>query len=102
MDNKKVVYACAICGNTYDEIEDRTYCESICMKRKKDEMKKVAEAKRLEEYEARAAEVDAAIDHALELREKLFDDYGINYAYNNYKRVPNNPYMMVLKHFCLI
>lgn len=102
MENKKVMYKCAICGNAYDEIEDRMHCEGICIKRKKDEMKKVAEAKKLEEYEARALEVDAAFDHAFELRKKLFDDYGINYPYNNYKRVPNNPYMMALKHFGLI
>ena len=39
-DNKiyaKTMYKCGVCGNTYEELEDRVACESACLKKKKAE-----------------------------------------------------------------
>lgn len=79
MENKtyaKPMYKCAICGNTYDEIEERMHCERKCIKQKKEEMKKAAAEKKQAEQKARKAEVDAAINKASELLNKYVADYG--------------------------
>lgn len=81
MENKKPMYKCAVCGEVYDSIAQRMNCEQTCLKKKEEEERKAAEAKKAAEYETRKKEVDAAFDHAYELRDKLLKDYG-SYAYH--------------------
>lgn len=90
MDNKicaKPMYKCAVCGEVYDSIEQRMNCEQTCLKKKAEEERKAAELKREAEYAVRKEEVDAAFDHAFELRDKLVRDYG-SYVYH--KATVNN------------
>lgn len=50
-DNKiyaKTMYKCGVCGNTYEELEDRVACESACLKKKKEEVTRAEKLK----YEA--------------------------------------------------
>lgn len=77
---KKTMYKCAICGGAYDSIAQRMNCEQKCLKKKEEEERKAAELKKAAEYEARHKEVDAAFDHAYELRDKMVNDYG-SYVY---------------------
>ena len=85
MENKvcaRPMYKCAVCGEVYESIAQRMNCEQACLKRQEEEAKKIAEAKKAAEYEARLAEVDAAFDKAYKLRDKLVEDYG-EYHYNH-------------------
>jgi hypothetical protein len=84
MENKtyaKPMYKCAICGEIYESIPQRINCEMTCLKKKEEEDRKAAELKEKEEYMTRKAEVDAAFDHAYELRDKFLKDYD-SYAYS--------------------
>ena len=85
MGNKsyaKPMYKCAVCGEVYESIAQRMNCEQACLKKKEEEKRKAAEAKKAAEYNARIEEVNAAFNRAYELRDKLVADYG---AYH-YKR----------------
>ena len=90
MDNKvctKPMYKCAVCGEVYDSIAQRMNCENTCLKRQEEEARKAAELKKEAEYATRKAEVDAAFDHAYELRDKFLNDYD-SYTYS--KTVSNS------------
>lgn len=83
MDNKtyaKPAYKCAVCGEIHETIYKRMNCEQTCLKKKEEEERKAAERKKAAEYEARKKEVDAAFDHAYELRDKFLKDYN-SYEY---------------------
>lgn len=73
---KDTLYACALCGTFYDSIAERSNCEQACLKKKEEEDRKAAEAKKVAEYEARVEEVNMAFEKAYELRDKLVEDYG--------------------------
>ena len=78
-DNKiynKPMYKCAICGEIYDDVQDRMNCEMVCIKKQKEDEKKAAEAKKQAEKDARFAEASAALDNALSLVNKCVEDYG--------------------------
>lgn len=87
MENKmyaKPQYKCAICGTVYDDLRERVNCESVCLHKQEEEAKKAAELKKKEEKAARKAEVDAAFDKAMQLREAYLKDYDTYiYTYNN-------------------
>lgn len=79
MKNKicdKVQYACGICGNIYDSIQERASCEMDCVKKIQEEEKKAAEAKKKEEQKRRYSEVNAALDNVYALVNKYVEDYG--------------------------
>ena len=89
-DNKicgKLQYKCGICGKVYDSIAERTKCETECLKRQEEEVKKAAEEKKALEKEARQKEVDEALARAYQLMNDFTADYG-SYHYNN-KNVDN-------------
>jgi hypothetical protein len=69
-------YKCAVCGSTYGSIANRAVCERACLKKKEEDERKAAEAKKAAEYEARVEEVNQAFEKAYELRDKLVEDYG--------------------------
>ena len=83
----KPMYKCAICGETYDNIAARIQCETKCYHQQELEAKKAAEVKKKEEQMKRKAEVDAAFDKAMQLREAYLKDYD-TYAYE-YNKVSN-------------
>lgn len=73
-------YRCGICGKSHEDIYSRAKCEIACTEKKVEEERKAAELKKEAEYATRKAEVDAAFDHAYELREKFLKDYD-SYTY---------------------
>ena len=79
--NEKPQYTCAICNSTYDDVQQRMNCEMGCIKKVKEEEKRVAEEKAKAEKYARQHEVTAALDNAFTLVNKFVEDYGV-YQYN--------------------
>ena len=91
-DNKMYtqhMYKCAICGTIHESIPARIKCETMCYQQQELEIKKAEEAKKKEEQMKRKAEVDAAFDKAMQLREAYLKDYN-TYTYE-YSKVSNNP-----------
>lgn len=87
MENKmyaKQAFKCSVCGKEYEQAMDRARCEIACLRRKEEEDRKAAELRKKEEKAARKAEVDAAFDKAMQLREAYLKDYDTYiYTYNN-------------------
>ena len=67
----KPQYKCAICGEIYDDVQNRANCEMKCIKKQQEEEKKAAEAKKRAEKNTRQQEVDAALDNAFALVNKF-------------------------------
>ena len=87
MDDKiytKQMYKCAVCGETYETISKRMYCEQACLKKQEEEERKAAETKKEIEYAARKEEVDMAYEKYFELRKNFAKDYG-SYEYRTIK-----------------
>lgn len=74
-------YTCAICGETYNSVQERMKCEMACWTKQQAEEKAAAEAKKKAEKDARQQEVTAALDNAFALVNKFVEDYG-SYHYN--------------------
>ena len=85
-------YKCGVCGKTHTDILSRAKCEIACTEKKAEEERKAAELKKEAEYATRKAEVDAAFDHAYELREKFLKDYG-SYTYSKTENNSNDLYI---------
>lgn len=84
MDNKvcaKPTYKCAVCGEVYDSIAQRMICEQTCLKKQEEEERKIAELKRVVDYENLKKKVDDAFDNAYKLKDEFVKDYG-RYVYN--------------------
>lgn len=74
-------FKCSICDKEYENAMDRARCELACGQRREEEAKKIAEAKKKEEQEARWAEVEMAHKHYVE----LYDAYLNDYEFDNYE-----------------
>ena len=74
-------YKCAICGEVYNNVQDRMNCEMKCIKKQEEEEKKAAEEKKKAEKNEREQEVNAALDNAYSLVDKYIEDYG-SFVYN--------------------
>lgn len=72
----KQLYTCAICGESYSDVQDRMNCEMKCIAKQKEEARMAAEAKKKEERDARFTAASNAIDNALTLVNKCIEDYG--------------------------
>lgn len=72
----KPQYKCAICGEIYDDVQDRMNCEMNCIKKQKEEEKAAAEAKKKAEKDARKKEVDEAFENLIKLHGAYVKDYG--------------------------
>ena len=77
----KPMYKCGICGEVYESIRERMWCETGCLHKQEVEEQKIAEIKKKEEQTARKAEVDAALEKYLQLKEAYLKDYD-TYEYN--------------------
>jgi UDP-galactopyranose mutase len=75
-------FKCSICGKEYENAMDRAHCELACGKKQEEDARKLAEAKKKEQQEARWAEVEAVRKHYEELYEAYMKDYEAE-AYNN-------------------
>ena len=76
------MYKCEICGNSYENLEDRIDCEVKCLEARKVAEEKRKQAERDAEKETRRAEVEAAQQKYLDLLSKYVEDYGI-FSVNN-------------------
>ena len=76
----KPMYKCGICGEIYDSIRERVCCEAACLEKQEEEERKATELKKKEEQAARKAEVDAAFEKFIQLKEAYLKDYDA-YAY---------------------
>ena len=78
------MYKCAICGNEYEELEDRIECETQCLK----ELKEAEEAKKADEYNAKHKESLSAIYSKLtevdEMLKEHMKEYGSFALYGKY------------------
>ena len=70
------MYKCAVCGEEYDSIAQRTNCEQACLKRQAEDEKKAAEAKKNAERAADYKEASNAIDNAWNLVNKCIEKHG--------------------------
>ena len=84
MENKmytKPQYKCAICGEIYEDLNERINCETACLKKQEEAAKKAAEAKKNAEQKARHEAVNKLIEDAVAAITAYTDDYG-SYEYN--------------------
>lgn len=79
--NCKKSYKCEICGSTYELIEERISCETACLKKQKEEEKRIAKEKLNAEKTARQQAVSDALDDVYALVSKYVEDYG-SFTYN--------------------
>ena len=70
-------YDCPYCGKEYTEPEDLARCILNCAEKKKQEEKRLQEAKLSAEKEKRKKEVDEAIANCKALTKAYMRDYGI-------------------------
>ena len=75
-------FKCSICDKEYENAMDRARCELACGKKQEEKAKRLAEAKKKEQQEARWAEVEAVRKHYEELYEAYLKDYEPE-AYNS-------------------
>lgn len=83
----KPAYKCGICGNEYESVQERMYCEMKCVKQQKEEARKAEEAKKASEQKLRKEAVDEAIKRAVKLQSDYVKDYG-HYEYDG-EIIPN-------------
>ena len=89
MDENSRMYVCAICGKSYEHVEDRVACETKCLKKRKaeEEQKKRNEAREkltnsTKAIEKKLTEVDEMIKQHLNEFESL--ELTRNYPYLSY------------------
>lgn len=98
MDKKRYEFYCAICGQGFDDLEQRIKCETKCMKAKKDEeAKKAAEEEKMEKKksdEAINAEF-AKIEKMLKEHYSKYDSVRLNTNYPNLRYVFSRPFFFL-------
>lgn len=89
MDENSRMYVCAICGQSYEHVEERIACETKCLKKRKaaEEQKKRDEAREkrttsTKAIEKKLTEVDEMIKQHIEEFESL--ELTRNYPYLSY------------------
>lgn len=73
-------YRCGICGAEFASVQERMNCEMTCVKKQKEEEKRLAEAKKKEEQKLRKV----AVDEAFENLQRLFTEYVKDYGHYEY------------------
>lgn len=74
-------FKCAICGEIYETVKERTACETKCVAKVEADKKAALEAIKKAEKEACFTEASNAIDNAFTLVNKCVEDYG-EFYYN--------------------
>lgn len=94
MDKKHYEFYCAICGQGFDDLEQRIKCETKCMKAKKDEeAKKAAEEGRMAKKKSEEAintEL-AKIDKMLKEHYSKYNNVRLDTNYPNLRYVFSRP-----------
>lgn len=83
-DCDKSAYRCAICGKSYDTIEERSACETKCLSDRAEAERKRKEEELRKTKENRKKELDMAWDHYNELLKAYIKDYGSYSAVREY------------------
>lgn len=84
---ESTMYTCAICGESYETVEERAACESKCLV----ERKKANEEKQREEYERKRKVSEDEIYTALSAANELIANHVKNYKELSLKK--NYPYL---------
>lgn len=83
------MYTCAICGKSYEHVDERTGCEAKCIIKRNQEEKE----KRLKEYKEQETASANAINDALDNVEHMIKDH-----YSKYKGLSMQKHYPYLKH----
>ena len=71
-----VKYRCAICGNSYDTIDERVDCETKCLAARKKAQEELKKKKLEEEKTTRKAEIEKKFKELSNLVNDYCKDYG--------------------------
>lgn len=75
MDEK---YTCALCGKHYGTVEERNECEARCIRKQKEEAKKIAAQEKAKQQEADAKKIREdfkALSDAISEYVEKYDEY---------------------------
>lgn len=92
-DNNKAHYRCAICGKSYDTIDERVACETKCLASRKKAQEELKKKKLEEEKAARKDEIEKKYKELTTLVKDYCHDYGSlkidddPYLFDNYPTV---------------
>lgn len=72
----KVKYYCAVCGKSYDTIDERVTCETKCLAARKKAQEELKKKKLEEEKTTRKAEIEKKLKELSNLVNDYCKDYG--------------------------
>ena len=75
-DTNKATYRCAICGKSYDTIDERVTCETKCLAARKKAQEELEKKKLEEEKTTRKAEIEKKFKELSNLVNDYCKDYG--------------------------
>lgn len=75
-DTNKATYSCAICGKSYDTIDERVTCETKCLAARKKAQAELEKKKLEEEKVTRKAEIEKKFKELSNLVNDYCKDYG--------------------------
>ena len=75
-DTNKATYRCAICGKSYDTIDERVTCETKCLAARKKAQAELEKKKLEEEKTTRKAEIEKKFKELSNLVNDYCKDYG--------------------------
>ena len=75
-DTNKATYRCAICGKSYDTIDERVTCETKCLAARKKAQVELEKKKLEEEKATRKAEIEKKYKELSALVNDYCNDYG--------------------------
>ena len=74
--SNKMVYHCAICGKSYDTVDERVACETKCLAARKKAQAEIEKKKLEEKKNTRKAEIEKKYKELSALVKNYINDYG--------------------------
>lgn len=74
--SNKMVYHCAICGKSYDTVDERVACETKCLAARKKAQAEIEKKKLEEKKNTRKAEIEKKYKELSTLVKNYINDYG--------------------------
>ena len=74
--SNKMVYHCAICGKSYDTVDERVACETKCLAARKKAQSEIEKKKLEEQKNTRKAEIEKKYKELSTLVKNYINDYG--------------------------
>ena len=74
--SNKMVYHCAICGKSYDTVDERVACETKCLAARKKAQAEIEKKKLEEKKNTRKAEIEKKYKELSALVNNYINDYG--------------------------